>query len=54
MMLLLPLLAVFLVKRSHTRTHSLRYFRLAVSDPGPGVPEFISVGASHLPENDWL
>uniref|UniRef100_A0A0A6YXY6 Major histocompatibility complex, class I-related n=1 Tax=Mus musculus TaxID=10090 RepID=A0A0A6YXY6_MOUSE len=54
MMLLLPLLAVFLVKRSHTRTHSLRYFRLAVSDPGPVVPEFISVGASHLPENDWL
>ncbi|XP_020020668.2 major histocompatibility complex class I-related gene protein isoform X3 [Castor canadensis] len=25
-------------------THSLRYFRLGVSDPGYGVPEFISVG----------
>nr|7ZT2_A Chain A, Major histocompatibility complex class I-related gene protein [Homo sapiens]7ZT4_A Chain A, Major histocompatibility complex class I-related gene protein [Homo sapiens]7ZT5_A Chain A, Major histocompatibility complex class I-related gene protein [Homo sapiens]7ZT7_A Chain A, Major histocompatibility complex class I-related gene protein [Homo sapiens]7ZT8_A Chain A, Major histocompatibility complex class I-related gene protein [Homo sapiens]7ZT9_A Chain A, Major histocompatibility c len=26
------------------RTHSLRYFRLGVSDPIHGVPEFISVG----------
>uniref|UniRef100_A0A8D2DBQ1 Major histocompatibility complex, class I-related n=1 Tax=Sciurus vulgaris TaxID=55149 RepID=A0A8D2DBQ1_SCIVU len=26
------------------RTHSLRYFRLGVSDSGHGVPEFISVG----------
>ncbi|EDM09513.1 MHC class I-like sequence (mapped) [Rattus norvegicus] len=44
MMFLLPFLTVFLAKQSHTRTHSLRYFRLAISDPGPGVPEFISVG----------
>ncbi|XP_055480496.1 major histocompatibility complex class I-related gene protein isoform X4 [Psammomys obesus] len=43
-MLLLPLLVVFLVNHSQARTHSLRYFRLAVSDPVPGVPEFISVG----------
>uniref|UniRef100_A0A671FWJ7 MHC class I-like antigen recognition-like domain-containing protein n=1 Tax=Rhinolophus ferrumequinum TaxID=59479 RepID=A0A671FWJ7_RHIFE len=27
-----------------TGTHSLRYFRLGVSDPGHGIPEFISVG----------
>lgn len=25
-------------------THSLRYFRLSVSEPGHGIPEFISVG----------
>lgn len=44
MVLLLPLITVFMVKLSHARTHSLRYFRLGVSDPGHGVPEFISVG----------
>nr|XP_044997681.1 major histocompatibility complex class I-related gene protein [Jaculus jaculus] len=40
----LPLLLVFVAEHSQARTHSLRYFRLAVSDPSPGVPEFISVG----------
>ncbi|VTJ57094.1 Hypothetical predicted protein [Marmota monax] len=44
MVLLVPLITVFMVKLSHARTHSLRYFRLGVSDPGHGVPEFISVG----------
>ncbi|XP_010176912.1 PREDICTED: class I histocompatibility antigen, F10 alpha chain-like, partial [Mesitornis unicolor] len=24
--------------------HSLRYFHVAVSDPSPGVPQFVSVG----------
>ncbi|XP_026643384.1 major histocompatibility complex class I-related gene protein [Microtus ochrogaster] len=43
-MLLFPLLTVLWVQHSHARTHSLRYFLLAVSHPGPGVPEFISVG----------
>uniref|UniRef100_G1S1N4 Ig-like domain-containing protein n=1 Tax=Nomascus leucogenys TaxID=61853 RepID=G1S1N4_NOMLE len=34
----------------HFGTHSLRYFGLGISDPGHGVPEFISVGYvdSHL------
>ncbi|KAG3258599.1 hypothetical protein H1C71_028294 [Ictidomys tridecemlineatus] len=44
MVLLVPLITVFMVKLSHARTHSLRYFRLGVSDPGHGVPEFVSVG----------
>lgn len=44
MVLLLPLLVVITVKHSLARTHSLRYFRLGVSDPGHGIPEFISVG----------
>ncbi|XP_070252580.1 major histocompatibility complex class I-related gene protein isoform X4 [Myotis yumanensis] len=44
MVLLLPLLIVFTVKRSVARTHSLRYFRLGVSEPGHGIPEFLSVG----------
>lgn len=44
MVLLVPLITVFMVKLSHARTHSLRYFRLGVSDPGHRVPEFISVG----------
>nr|KAF6316283.1 major histocompatibility complex, class I-related [Pipistrellus kuhlii] len=44
MVLLLPLLIVFTVKHSAARTHSLRYFRLGVSEPGHGIPEFISVG----------
>ncbi|XP_047377341.1 major histocompatibility complex class I-related gene protein isoform X2 [Sciurus carolinensis] len=44
MVLLLPLITVFVVRHSHARTHSLRYFRLGLSDPGHGVPEFISVG----------
>ncbi|XP_006876494.1 PREDICTED: major histocompatibility complex class I-related gene protein-like isoform X2 [Chrysochloris asiatica] len=33
-----------MVKHSDARTHSLRYFRLGVSDSGHGIPEFISVG----------
>ncbi|XP_023404983.2 major histocompatibility complex class I-related gene protein isoform X1 [Loxodonta africana] len=44
MVLLLPLIVVLMVKHSDARTHSLRYFRLGVSDPGHGIPEFISVG----------
>ncbi|EHH15751.1 hypothetical protein EGK_01884, partial [Macaca mulatta] len=44
MVFLLPLVVVVMVKHSDSRTHSLRYFRLGVSDPGHGVPEFISVG----------
>ncbi|KAM5237676.1 major histocompatibility complex class I-related gene protein [Ctenodactylus gundi] len=45
-----PLIIVLMVKSSHARTHSLRYFRLGLSDPGHGFPEFISVGYvdSHL------
>nr|4LCC_C Chain C, Beta-2-microglobulin, MHC class I-related protein [Bos taurus] len=27
-----------------SRTHSLRYFRLGISEPGYGIPEFISAG----------
>ncbi|XP_075384212.1 major histocompatibility complex class I-related gene protein [Tenrec ecaudatus] len=42
--LLLSLVAVLMVTHSNARTHSLRYFRLGVSDPGFGIPEFISVG----------
>ncbi|XP_023583859.1 major histocompatibility complex class I-related gene protein isoform X1 [Trichechus manatus latirostris] len=41
---LIPLIIVLMVNHSDARTHSLRYFRLGVSDPGPGIPEFISVG----------
>ncbi|KAL2771211.1 major histocompatibility complex class I-related gene protein isoform 2 precursor, partial [Daubentonia madagascariensis] len=44
MVFLLPLIIALMVKHSDARTHSLRYFRLGVSDPGHGVPEFISVG----------
>nr|KAF6413753.1 major histocompatibility complex, class I-related [Molossus molossus] len=44
MVLLLPLLIVCTVEHSVARTHSLRYFRLGVSDPSYGIPEFISVG----------
>ncbi|CAI9179752.1 unnamed protein product [Rangifer tarandus platyrhynchus] len=44
MMLLLPLIIVLMVKLSDARTHSLRYFRLGVSEPGYGIPEFISAG----------
>nr|CAC28217.1 MHC class I related protein MR1B3 isoform [Pongo pygmaeus] len=44
MAFLLPLIIVLMVKHSNSRTHSLRYFRLGVSDPIRGVPEFISVG----------
>uniref|UniRef100_A0A8I3W2F8 Major histocompatibility complex, class I-related n=2 Tax=Callithrix jacchus TaxID=9483 RepID=A0A8I3W2F8_CALJA len=44
MVFLLPLIVVLMAKQSDARTHSLRYFRLGVSDPGHGVPEFISVG----------
>uniref|UniRef100_A0A2K6STM8 Major histocompatibility complex, class I-related n=1 Tax=Saimiri boliviensis boliviensis TaxID=39432 RepID=A0A2K6STM8_SAIBB len=44
MVFLLPLIIVLTAKQSDARTHSLRYFRLGVSDPGHGVPEFISVG----------
>ncbi|XP_054443518.1 major histocompatibility complex class I-related gene protein [Pteronotus mesoamericanus] len=44
MVLLLALLVVFTVKHSAARTHSLRYFRLGISDPGQGIPDFISVG----------
>ncbi|XP_066117382.1 major histocompatibility complex class I-related gene protein [Saccopteryx bilineata] len=44
MVLLLPLLIVFTVKHCVARTHSLRYFRLGVSDPSHKIPEFISVG----------
>ncbi|EAW91098.1 major histocompatibility complex, class I-related [Homo sapiens] len=44
MAFLLPLIIVLMVKHSDSRTHSLRYFRLGVSDPIHGVPEFISVG----------
>ncbi|XP_012590875.2 major histocompatibility complex class I-related protein 1 isoform X2 [Microcebus murinus] len=42
--LLLPVITALTVKHSDARTHSLRYFRLGVSDPGQGLPEFISVG----------
>uniref|UniRef100_A0A2I3GPQ8 Ig-like domain-containing protein n=1 Tax=Nomascus leucogenys TaxID=61853 RepID=A0A2I3GPQ8_NOMLE len=50
MAFLLPLIIVLMVKRSDSWTHSLRYFGLGISDPGHGVPEFISVGYvdSHL------
>lgn len=44
MMLLFPLLVVLTAKHCVARTHSLRYFRLGVSEPGHGIPEFISVG----------
>uniref|UniRef100_A0A8C0CFT7 Major histocompatibility complex, class I-related n=1 Tax=Balaenoptera musculus TaxID=9771 RepID=A0A8C0CFT7_BALMU len=44
MVLLLPLITVLAVMHSDARTHSLRYFHLGVSDPGYGIPEFISVG----------
>ncbi|EPY75256.1 major histocompatibility complex class I-related gene protein isoform 3 precursor, partial [Camelus ferus] len=44
MVLLLPLIVVLTAKHSDARSHSLRYFRLGVSDPGHGIPEFISVG----------
>ncbi|XP_057583984.1 major histocompatibility complex class I-related gene protein isoform X2 [Hippopotamus amphibius kiboko] len=44
MELLLPLMVVLVVKHSDARTHSLRYFRLGISYPGYGIPEFISVG----------
>ncbi|XP_042085090.1 major histocompatibility complex class I-related gene protein isoform X2 [Ovis aries] len=44
MMLLLPLIIVLMMKLSDARTHSLRYFRLGVSEPGYGIPEFISAG----------
>uniref|UniRef100_A0A8D1JHN2 Major histocompatibility complex, class I-related n=2 Tax=Sus scrofa TaxID=9823 RepID=A0A8D1JHN2_PIG len=41
---MLPLITVLTVKHSDARTHSLRYFRLGISDPGHEMPEFISVG----------
>lgn len=44
MMLLLPLIIVLMMKLSDARTHSLRYFRLGISEPGYGIPEFISAG----------
>uniref|UniRef100_F7CH32 Hereditary hemochromatosis protein homolog n=1 Tax=Equus caballus TaxID=9796 RepID=F7CH32_HORSE len=44
MVLLVPLIIVLTGKLSDARSHSLRYFRLGVSDPGHGIPEFISVG----------
>ncbi|XP_021572904.1 major histocompatibility complex class I-related gene protein isoform X2 [Carlito syrichta] len=44
MVFLFPLIIVFMMKHTSARMHSLRYFRLGVSDPGHGVPEFISVG----------
>lgn len=44
MVLLVPLIIVLTGKLSDAWSHSLRYFRLGVSDPGHGIPEFISVG----------
>uniref|UniRef100_A0A2K6FSK3 Major histocompatibility complex, class I-related n=1 Tax=Propithecus coquereli TaxID=379532 RepID=A0A2K6FSK3_PROCO len=44
MVLLFPVIIALTGKHSGARTHSLRYFRLGVSDPGQGLPEFISVG----------
>ncbi|KAM9107003.1 LOW QUALITY PROTEIN: major histocompatibility complex class I-related gene protein [Megaptera novaeangliae] len=44
MVLLLPLITVLAVMHSDARTRSLRYFHLGVSDPGYGIPAFISVG----------
>ncbi|XP_037362239.1 major histocompatibility complex class I-related gene protein isoform X2 [Talpa occidentalis] len=42
--MMLSLIIVLIVKYSDARNHSLRYFRLGISDPGQGIPEFISVG----------
>ncbi|XP_063483616.1 major histocompatibility complex class I-related gene protein isoform X2 [Symphalangus syndactylus] len=44
MAFLLPVIIVLTVKHSDSWMHSLRYFGLGISDPGHGVPEFISVG----------
>ncbi|KAM8999879.1 major histocompatibility complex class I-related gene protein isoform X1 [Sarcophilus harrisii] len=44
MIFLLHLLMTVAIQEGHARTHSLRYFRLGVSDSTQGIPEFISVG----------
>ncbi|XP_077013285.1 major histocompatibility complex class I-related protein 1 isoform X2 [Tamandua tetradactyla] len=44
MVSLLPLIIALTVEHSNARTHSLIYFRLGISDPSHGIPEFISVG----------
>ncbi|XP_051854792.1 major histocompatibility complex class I-related gene protein [Antechinus flavipes] len=44
MIFLLQLLMTAAMQGGHARTHSLRYFRLGVSDSTQGIPEFISVG----------
>ncbi|XP_074164618.1 major histocompatibility complex class I-related gene protein [Sminthopsis crassicaudata] len=44
MIFLLHLLMTAAIQGGHARTHSLRYFRLGVSDSTQGIPEFISVG----------
>ncbi|XP_043861475.1 major histocompatibility complex class I-related gene protein [Dromiciops gliroides] len=41
---LLHLLMTSATQGGDAMTHSLRYFRLGVSDPNQGIPEFISVG----------
>ncbi|XP_036613110.1 major histocompatibility complex class I-related gene protein [Trichosurus vulpecula] len=44
MIFLLHLLMTSAMQGGDARTHSLRYFRLGVSDSKQGIPEFISVG----------
>ncbi|XP_074078281.1 major histocompatibility complex class I-related gene protein [Macrotis lagotis] len=44
MIFLLYLLMTSATQESDARSHSLRYFRLGVSDANQGIPEFISVG----------
>ncbi|XP_027724346.1 major histocompatibility complex class I-related gene protein isoform X3 [Vombatus ursinus] len=44
MIFLLHLLMTSATQGGDARTHSLRYFRLGVSDSSQGIPEFVSVG----------